>query len=113
MAELKEANARLHMELDTAQSRLVEAERHEQALSSDYEGLKDFGDLRSSHAVVAKEKADLERTESEKRNGSKAHRIKNWPSFGMIQRHRWLRSGDDVWISPPTPLSLTFWSGFR
>jgi regulator of replication initiation timing len=62
-----EANFQLRMELDAAQSRLAEAECREHALTSDYEGLKkDFGDLRSSLAIVVKEKADLEKTEREK-----------------------------------------------
>jgi hypothetical protein len=64
VAELEEINAQMHVELSTAQSRLVEAECHEQALTSNYEGLKnDFDELCAWHDIVVKEKADLEKTE--------------------------------------------------
>jgi hypothetical protein len=44
-----------------------EVEHHEQALTSEYEGLRrNFGDLRTSHDAIVKEKADLEKTEHEK-----------------------------------------------
>jgi chromosome segregation ATPase len=67
VAELEEANAQLCMELNAAQSKLLEVERHEQALTSTYEDLrKDFDEVRSLHAAVVKEKADLEKMEREK-----------------------------------------------
>jgi chromosome segregation ATPase len=67
MAELEEANAQLHAELNAAQSRLAEVEHCEQALTSDYKGLRrDFDVLRTSHNAIVKEKADLEKAEREK-----------------------------------------------
>jgi hypothetical protein len=55
------------VELNAARSRLADVEHHEQALTSDYEGLRrDFDDLRTSHDAVVKEKADLEKMECEK-----------------------------------------------
>jgi chromosome segregation ATPase len=67
IVELEEANAWLRMELAAAHAKVAELERHEQTLSSDYNGLhKDFNDLRSSHAAVVKEKVDLEKMEREK-----------------------------------------------
>jgi hypothetical protein len=67
MAELEEANAQLLAELNAAQSRLAEVELHEQNLTSNYEGLcTDFDDLHTSHDVVVKEKANLEKTKHEK-----------------------------------------------
>jgi ElaB/YqjD/DUF883 family membrane-anchored ribosome-binding protein len=67
MAELQETNAQLRAELNAAQSKLSEVEHHEQAMTSAYEDLKrDFNEMRSSHAAVVKEKADLEKTEHEK-----------------------------------------------
>jgi hypothetical protein len=52
VAEVEESNDQLCAELATAQSRLAEVEHHEQALTSDYEGLKN--DLRSSHSIIVK-----------------------------------------------------------
>jgi hypothetical protein len=67
MVELEEVNAQLLAELNATRSRLAEVEHHEQALTSDYEGLhRDFDDLCTSHDTVVKEKADLEKTEHEK-----------------------------------------------
>jgi hypothetical protein len=67
VAELEEANAQLLVELNAARSRLAEVEHHEQAMTSDYEGLcRDFDDLCTSHDTVVKEKADLEKMEHEK-----------------------------------------------
>jgi hypothetical protein len=46
---------------------VAEVECHEWTFSSDYNGLhKDFEDLRISHALVVKEKADLEKMERKK-----------------------------------------------
>jgi hypothetical protein len=60
VAELEEANASLLAELNASRCR-------EHALASDYEGLRrDFDDLRTSHDIVVKEKADLEKTAREK-----------------------------------------------
>jgi chromosome segregation ATPase len=57
VVELEEANAQLCMELNAAQSKLSEVERHEQAMTSTYEDLKkDIVEVRSSHAAVVKEK---------------------------------------------------------
>jgi hypothetical protein len=65
--KLEEANAQLRAELNAAQSRLAEVEHHEQALTSDYEGLRrDFDNLRTSNDVIVKEKSDLEKEEREK-----------------------------------------------
>jgi chromosome segregation ATPase len=67
VAELEEANAQLLVELNTARSRVAEVEHREHALTSDYEGLRrDFDDLHTSHDIVVKEKADLEKTKREK-----------------------------------------------
>jgi hypothetical protein len=67
IAELKEANAQLRAELAAAHTKLAKVEHCERTLSSDYDGLrKDFDDLRTSHAAVVQEKADLEKTEWEK-----------------------------------------------
>jgi chromosome segregation ATPase len=67
VAELVEANAQLRAELNAAQSRLAEVEHCEQALTSDYEGLRrDFDILCTSDDGVVKEKADPEKTEHEK-----------------------------------------------
>jgi hypothetical protein len=42
---------------------VAEVERRERSLTSDYDGLRrDFNDLQTSHAIVVKEKADLEKT---------------------------------------------------
>jgi hypothetical protein len=55
------------VELNAAQSKLLEVERREQAMTSAYEDLKkDFDEVRSLHVVVVKEKANLEKTECEK-----------------------------------------------
>jgi hypothetical protein len=60
VAELDEANAQLLVELNASQY-------HEQALTSDYEGLhRDFDNLCTSHDAIVKEKADLEKTKHEK-----------------------------------------------
>jgi chromosome segregation ATPase len=73
MAELEEANSQLRVELNAAQSRLTEVEHREHALTSDYEGLRrDFDILCTSHDVIVKEKADLEKTKREK-----AQRLQN------------------------------------
>jgi chromosome segregation ATPase len=73
MAELEEANSQLRVELNAAQSRLAEVEHREHALTSDYEGLRrDFDILCTSHDVIVKEKADLEKTKREK-----AQRLQN------------------------------------
>jgi hypothetical protein len=67
VAELEEANVQLCVELNAAQSKLLEVERIEQAMNSAYEDLKkDFDEVRSLHVVVVKEKANLEKTECEK-----------------------------------------------
>jgi hypothetical protein len=67
VVELEEANAQLRAELNATQSRLAEVQHRKHALTSDYEGLHiDFDDLCTSHDVVVKEKADLEKTEREK-----------------------------------------------
>jgi chromosome segregation ATPase len=67
VAELECTNAQLLVELNAARSRLAEVEHHEQALTSDYEGLcRYFDDLRTSHDATMKEKADLKKTEHEK-----------------------------------------------
>jgi uncharacterized protein (UPF0210 family) len=67
VAELEEASAQLRVELIAAQSKLLEVEHHEQALTSTYEDLKkDFDEVCSSHVAVVKEKADLEKMEHEK-----------------------------------------------
>jgi predicted nucleic acid-binding Zn-ribbon protein len=67
VAELEEANARLRVEHAAAHTKVAKVERRERTLSSDYDGLyKDFNDLRTSHAAVVQEKADLEKTEREK-----------------------------------------------
>jgi hypothetical protein len=67
MAELEEANDRLRVELAAADTKVAEVEHHERTLSSDYDGLhKDFDDLRTSHAAIVQEKADLEKMEHEK-----------------------------------------------
>jgi chromosome segregation ATPase len=67
VAELEYTNAQLLVELNAARSRLAEVEHHEQALTSDYEGLcRYFDDLRTSHDATMKEKADLKKTEHEK-----------------------------------------------
>jgi chromosome segregation ATPase len=64
VAELEEANAPLHAELDAARSKLVEVKHRERALTSEYEELKnDFKSMRTSHDVVVKEKAEVEKIE--------------------------------------------------
>jgi hypothetical protein len=97
VAELEEANAQLHVELNVAKSRLAKVVRCEQALASDYEGLKkEFDELHSSHDVVVKEKADLEKKMAALRRDTEA-------SVAAL--------GGDAWIFLPTSLSPTFWSG--
>jgi capsule polysaccharide export protein KpsE/RkpR len=65
IAELEEANARLHAELDTAQSKLVEVEHREQALTSKNEGLKK--DLEcTAHDATVRDKAEVEKAERTK-----------------------------------------------
>jgi hypothetical protein len=65
--ELEEANAQLRVELAAAHTKVAEVECHEQALTSDYDGLcPDFNDLQTSHSVVVKEKESMEKTECEK-----------------------------------------------
>jgi hypothetical protein len=55
------------VELASAHAKVVEVERRKRTLSSDYDGLlKDFDDLRTSHAAVVQGKADLEKMECEK-----------------------------------------------
>jgi hypothetical protein len=67
VAELEEANAQLHVELNASQSKLSEVEHREHALTFAYEDLKkDFDEVRSSHVAMVKGKADLEKTEGEK-----------------------------------------------
>jgi hypothetical protein len=60
IAELEETNPWL---CTATHTKVAEVERRERALSSDFDGLhKDFNDLRTSHAAVVQEKADLEKT---------------------------------------------------
>jgi hypothetical protein len=67
VAELEEANVRLHAELAAACTKVAEVEHHERTLSFNYDGLcKDFDDLWTSDATVVQEKMDLEKTECEK-----------------------------------------------
>jgi capsule polysaccharide export protein KpsE/RkpR len=67
IAELEEANARLHVELDTAQSKLVEVEHREQALTSKNEGLKkDLECTRTAHDATVRDKAEVEKAERTK-----------------------------------------------
>jgi hypothetical protein len=115
VAKLEEANAQLLTELNATRSRLAEVEHHEQALTSDYEGLcRDFDDLCTSHDTVVKQKADLEKTEREK-----ARRFQNSLRKKLVEL--WIDMeatvdalGSDAWIfPPPTLLSPIFWSGFR
>jgi hypothetical protein len=65
IAELKEANAMLCVELAATHTKEVaEVEHCKRALSTDYDGLhKDFDDLRTLHVAVVQEKVDLEKTE--------------------------------------------------
>jgi hypothetical protein len=71
IAELEEANVVLCVELAAAHTKVVEVERRERALTSNYGSLhSDFNDLQSVHAVVVKEKTDLEKME-------RAHRFHN------------------------------------
>jgi hypothetical protein len=67
LAELDEAYTQLCMELSAAHTKVVEVERHERSLTSNYDGLhRDFNDLQTLHASVVKGKANLERVEREK-----------------------------------------------
>jgi hypothetical protein len=68
IAELKEANAMLRVELAAAHTKEVaEVEHCKRALSTDYDGLrKDFDDLWTLHVAVVQEKVDLEKMEREK-----------------------------------------------
>jgi hypothetical protein len=76
---------------------LAKVVRCEQALASDYEGLKkEFDELHSSHDVVVKEKADLEKKMAALRRDTEA-------SVAAL--------GGDAWIFLPTSPSPTFWSG--
>jgi regulator of replication initiation timing len=64
IAELEEANARLHTELDAARSRLVEIEHCEQALASENGGLKkDLENACTAHNAIVKDNADVQKTE--------------------------------------------------
>jgi hypothetical protein len=115
VAELEESNAQLHVELAAAQSRLAEVERRGQALTSDYEGLKnDFGDLRSTHTNAVKQKADLKKMEHEK-----VQWFQNSLHRKLAELRRDMETivavlGGGAGIFPPlTPLPLAFWSGSR
>jgi regulator of replication initiation timing len=62
IAELEEANAWLHVELDAARSRLAEVEHHEQALTSKNKGLKkDLENARTTHNAVMKDRAECKK----------------------------------------------------
>jgi regulator of replication initiation timing len=64
VAELEEANARLHADLDATRSKLAEVEHCEWALTSEYEDLKnDLESMRTSHDVVVKERAKVQKPE--------------------------------------------------
>jgi seryl-tRNA synthetase len=115
VVELEEANAQLCAELATIHTKVVEVERREQSLTSDYDALhKDFNDLQTSHVAVVKEKADLEKIEREK-----AQRFRNQLCKKLVGLWRDIEESiatlwGDAWIFPlPMPLSLTCWSGFE
>jgi hypothetical protein len=92
-----------------------EVEHHEQALTSEYEGLRrNFGDLRTSHDAIVKEKADLEKTEHEK-----VQQFQNSPCKKLAELRVDMEAtvaelgGGDACIFPlPTLSSSTFWSHF-
>jgi seryl-tRNA synthetase len=95
IAELIEANAQLRAELPTAHNKVAEVKSHEQALSSDYDGLlKGFDDLQASHIAIVKGKANLEKTEREKVQRFQISCVGSSPSFGVIQKSQWLRLED-------------------
>jgi hypothetical protein len=112
VAELEEANAQLHVELNVAKSRLAKVVRCEQALASDYEGLKkEFDELHSSHDVVVKEKADLEKMEHEKAQWFQNLLHKKMAALRRDTEASVAALGGDAWIFLPTSPSPTFWSG--
>jgi hypothetical protein len=73
------------VDLTAAHTKVAKVERCERALSSDYDDLcRDFNDLRTSHAAIVQEKADMEKTEHEKANDFTNCCAKNWLSFSVI-----------------------------
>jgi chromosome segregation ATPase len=67
IAELEGVNAQLRVELDTARSKLEEAERREQVPTSENKGLKrDFENARTTHDAAVKDKAKVLKNEREK-----------------------------------------------
>jgi hypothetical protein len=112
IAELEEANVVLCVELAAAHTKVVEVERRERALTSNYGSLhSDFNDLQSVHAVVVKEKTDLEKME-------RAHRFHNLLRKKLAELRRDMEEsiaalGGDAWTFPLLmPLSPACWNGF-
>jgi hypothetical protein len=55
------------VELAAAHTKVMEVERHERALTSDYCSLcSDFSNLETAHATLVKEKVNVEKAEREK-----------------------------------------------
>jgi hypothetical protein len=83
-------------------------------MTSTYEDLKkDFDHLRSSHAAMVKEKANLEKREHEKEQRFQNSLRKELAELWWFAEASVATLRGDVWNSPPTPPSLTFWSGSR
>jgi hypothetical protein len=60
-------NAQLHTNLAATNAKVMEVERRERALKSDYSSLcNDFSDLQTTHTTLGKEKEDVEKVEREK-----------------------------------------------
>jgi chromosome segregation ATPase len=89
VAEQEETNTQLWAELAAAHTKVEEVERREQALTSDYAGLRsDFSELQTADAAVAKEKADLEKRSATKCNNFATCYAKSWSGFAAIWRNQ-------------------------
>jgi hypothetical protein len=82
-------------------------------MTSAYEDLKeDFNEMRSWHAIVVQEKADLENTERQKAWWFQNSLLKKLAELHHDTEASVAALGGDVRNSLLMPLSLIFWNGF-
>jgi hypothetical protein len=94
---------------------VAEVECRDRSLTSYYDGLRrDFDDLQTSHALVVKDRANLENVERAKVQWFHNQLRKKLAELWHDMEESIATLGGDAWIFPlPMPLSLTCWSGFE